>query len=313
MCFKEENLRMLLKLHGVFSSFSSSKPSEELLNECERVLFLTPESPWNLNTDAHSRNESSMLDYEGNVDEMKDRSRILVSDLEDNELMEIAAVVSKAEASLVNKLCHQGNSECRSIDGDLGDLLHRDGHISRFKTLIGSTNFLKKECLDDASIGTAATEAMTDVSDANDRLKVKSDNLISTFSEEPESVLDEVMASAAHARDHESISADTPIKIWRIHRKPTERTLEMTSQRVHRDDTPSLSRNCSTNDRMLRHKRADELFFMGTFFSAKEAKKSSRGNTCCQLFITDKEFVHVVPTKSKAEVLQALKPFAKEI
>ena len=36
-------------------------------------------------------------------------------------------------------------------------------------------------------------------------------------------------------------------------------------------------------------------------------------HTCVQLFVTDKGFVHVVPMKSKAEVLQAVKQFAKEI
>ena len=69
-----------------------------------------------------------------------------------------------------------------------------------------------------------------------------------------------------------------------------------------RDKTPSLSRNYLTNDRILRYKRIDELFFMDTFFSTKKAKKSSRGNTCCQLFVTDKEFVCVVPMKHKAKV-----------
>ena len=80
-----------------------------------------------------------------------------------------------------------------------------------------------------------------------------------------------------------------------------------------RDDTPSLSRNYPTNDRILRYKRIDELFYMDTFFSTKKSKKLSRGNTCCQLFVTDKGFVYVVPMKSKAEVPQALKQFTKEI
>jgi hypothetical protein len=52
---------------------------------------------------------------------------------------------------------------------------------------------------------------------------------------------------------------------------------------------------------------------MDTFFATKKAGKSSRGHTCCQLFATDKGFVHVVPMKSKSEVLQAVKQFAKEV
>ena len=52
---------------------------------------------------------------------------------------------------------------------------------------------------------------------------------------------------------------------------------------------------------------------MDTFFATKKAKKSSRGNTCVQLFVTDKGFVYVVPMKSKADVLKAVKQFAKKI
>ena len=52
---------------------------------------------------------------------------------------------------------------------------------------------------------------------------------------------------------------------------------------------------------------------MDTFFSTAKAKKSTRGNTCCQLFVTDKGFLHCIPMKSKREVILALKMFAKEI
>jgi hypothetical protein len=43
------------------------------------------------------------------------------------------------------------------------------------------------------------------------------------------------------------------------------------------------------------------------------AAKSSRGHTCCRIFVTAKGFVYVVPMRRKGEVLQAIKQFAKEI
>eukprot|EP00980_Cylindrotheca_fusiformis_P002440 scaffold581_cov82-Cylindrotheca_fusiformis.AAC.1 len=52
---------------------------------------------------------------------------------------------------------------------------------------------------------------------------------------------------------------------------------------------------------------------MDTFFATKNAKRSQRGNTCMQLFVTDKGFVYVVPMKSKKFVPEALKLFTKEI
>jgi hypothetical protein len=65
--------------------------------------------------------------------------------------------------------------------------------------------------------------------------------------------------------------------------------------------------------RMLRFKRIKEYFFMDTFYATKHGGRSSRGPTCCQLFVTDKGFVFVVPMRRKGEVLQAIKQFAKEI
>ena len=52
---------------------------------------------------------------------------------------------------------------------------------------------------------------------------------------------------------------------------------------------------------------------MDTFFATKKGGTSSRGNTCCQLFVMDKGFICVVPMKRKSEDLLAIKQFAKEV
>jgi hypothetical protein len=64
---------------------------------------------------------------------------------------------------------------------------------------------------------------------------------------------------------------------------------------------------------MLPYTRIKEFFFMDTFYATRKAGKSLRGNACCQLFVTDKGFVYVVPMKKESDVLQAVKQFAKEI
>jgi hypothetical protein len=64
---------------------------------------------------------------------------------------------------------------------------------------------------------------------------------------------------------------------------------------------------------MLRYKRIRDYFYMDTFLATEKGGKSSRRHTCCQLFVTDKGFVYVVPIKRKGEVLLAMKQFAKEI
>jgi len=66
---------------------------------------------------------------------------------------------------------------------------------------------------------------------------------------------------------------------------------------------------------MLRYKRINKHFFMDTFFATKKAGKSSHGNNCMQLFVTDKGYVYVyvVAMRSIGDVPLALKVFAKEI
>ena len=60
--FKEKNLRILLRLHCVFYYFISNKLTNELLNDCTKVLLLTPDSTWNPKSDVYSRKEDNMLD-----------------------------------------------------------------------------------------------------------------------------------------------------------------------------------------------------------------------------------------------------------
>ena len=52
---------------------------------------------------------------------------------------------------------------------------------------------------------------------------------------------------------------------------------------------------------------------MDTFFANKKGGQSSRGHTSCQLFVTDKGFIYVVPMKRKSEVILAIKQLAKEV
>jgi hypothetical protein len=123
-----------------------------------------------------------------------------------------------------------------------------------------------------------------------------------------ENVIDSAMASVASGLDS-GVNPEHLFKIWRISHEDAERTLDNTTQLLERTTNPELSRNYGTNDRMLRYKRVRDYFYMDTFFATKKGGKSSRGNTCCQLFVTDKGFDSGVPIKRKGEVLQ----FPKEI
>ena len=115
-------------------------------------------------------------------------------------------------------------------------------------------------------------------------------------------------------QDHEASLLNTYLfKIWSISHEDAKRTINTTTQMSVRTQDPTLLRNYGTNDRMLCYKRIQDYFFMDTFFATKKGGCSSCGHTCCQLFVTDKGFLYVVPMRRKSEVLQAIKQFAKEI
>ena len=124
-----------MRLHGTFSYLPPSKPSNEPLNVCNQVLLLIPRGSWNSSSDVYSINDDKMLDYKGEMIEKKDRVRMLMLEIEEDKMMEASAEISEAEASLIDRLCHKSHSECRSIHGDLGDLLHDDEYSSRLKML----------------------------------------------------------------------------------------------------------------------------------------------------------------------------------
>ena len=96
----------ILNLNGVFSYFPSSKPSKQLLNKCNKALLLTPDGTLDPNTHVYSRNQENILDYKGDVVKKKNRVRVLMSDIEDNNVMKISAVIIKAELSLINEIFH---------------------------------------------------------------------------------------------------------------------------------------------------------------------------------------------------------------
>ncbi len=337
--FPETDFRIPLSLWGMFSYFITSKPTAEQMMEAEDVYLLTP-SRMNPHCDAYATNEENMLDWEGNMIQRKDRAQILLSEIQEDVAMTASVQVSSTEAKAIDtvlesnsvtydeeahpcwqpipRAADQVSSILASVSPTLDDqtlygCLSARTALGKFKASIGSTDALGGEHLIDDD---SATQPLTDDDMSESDSDKEDDQTLNDLYEsatQGEIDLDEIMVSAAHAGKPTGVDPAHLSKIWKIDLKTAERTLDVVSQNNKRTDDPKLSRNYGTNDRMLRYKRISEYFFMDTFFATKKAGKSSRGHTCCQLFVTDKGFVYVVPLKSKAEVLQAVKQFAKEI
>eukprot|EP00957_Ditylum_brightwellii_P189715 14441293-Ditylum_brightwellii.AAC.1 len=83
--------------------------------------------------------------------------------------------------------------------------------------------------------------------------------------------LDDYLVILTHANSNMSINEKQLSKNWRISPEVLRETLNVTTQKRAHVDNPSLARNFSTNDKMLRFKRLNFCFFMDTFFATKKA------------------------------------------
>ena len=334
--FPSDDFRIPLSLWGVFSYFPTSRPDNKILEECEEVFLLTPDGQWDPHSDAYARNEESMLDWEGNMVEKKDRMQILLSEVEIDAMTISSAQISKLETKFIDERMEElegrRNKELDPVSDDdqmirpgwshvpreadevssvlcsvssildpdtLCSLLCERGNIGRFQSSIGSTNVSKTNYLQEDTVVETVSETDSDTEEDDED---PSDDFIRTMDGPllAEVDFDEFMASAAHAKPRRNTTAEHLSKVWRIDLETAKKTLDITSQNCNRVDNSDLSRNYSTNDKMLRYRRIKDHFFMDTFFATSKAGKSSRGNTCCQLFVTDKGFVYVVPMKTKS-------------
>ena len=93
-----------LPLSGIFSYFTTRSPSVEDMCDEVDVLHLTPNIlTWNPHCEAYSENEDNMLYFQGSVIEPKDRVRILISDLEEDDAMIAETSTSSVETVIIDK------------------------------------------------------------------------------------------------------------------------------------------------------------------------------------------------------------------
>jgi hypothetical protein len=119
--------------------------------------------------------------------------------------------------------------------------------------------------------------------------------------------IDSTLASKKH-----SISADFLSKVWHsIKPEQAKKTLSQTTQLYCKGADNSLSKQYSTNNQMLCYKKINSNFFTDTFYVTTKGK-STRGNTCAQLFVSDKGFVAIYPMLKRSNYKDAFHQFCKD-
>jgi hypothetical protein len=301
--FKEVNLRIPLALWGIFSYFLTRLPSADELEEAELVM-ITPDGPeWNPHTDAYARNEENYLDWQGNIIQPEHCVRTLV-DQDDTDAFISNVIVNetslcKTEDSTIDSVMegvsvmnitadHQEQSSIPFFEDEVGKQLCGISNSLDLPTFISNLN----ECLIYSKFGMSVGSMHAAIPGEIDDLFIEVD--------------------AAHAEPPKGVSAKELLKVWKIDHNTAKRTLKVMSQRRKHEGDSTLSRNVSTNDRMIRYRRLNSHFFTDTMFVTKKAT-STRGNTCMQLFISDKSYLSIFPMKSKSEFVDSLKLFVKEV
>ena len=152
---------------------------------------------------------------------------------------------------------------------------------------IGATKCYNRDYLDD---GDDAVE--------EDEISMTIDTFQDTMSGlESEEDMDAFFVSSVHGGPEVGVDARHLSEVWWISHENTKRTIDATTQHGTYNTNPAMNQNYTTNDWMLRYRRITQYFFMDTFFATKKGGTLSRGNTCYQLFVTDKGFIYVVPMK----------------
>ena len=325
--FAEMGFRIPLSLWGIFSYFPTSKPThDDLLNLNE--VYILSSATWNPHSDAYSANEESMLDWEGNMQPKKDcQHRIVLDDVEDNVTMVTSLSITPLEQEAIDMHLIEDDERSIICSGDcvsptLGSIsntlvdLELSCHMcdkereGRIAARIGLTSTLQSRYISDS-------EPETDEQSHDDSTCNVDDECFDLLSDldgdGANEWVDEFFSHSTHASRPRGVTPEHLSKIWRISHEDAKRTIDTTTQTSVCTQDPTLSRNYGTNDHMLHYKHIKDYFFVDTFFATKKGGRSSRGHTCCQLFVTDKGFRYVVPMRRKSEVLQALRQFAKEI
>jgi hypothetical protein len=282
--FPDDNIRIPLQLCGIFSFFHTRSPTLDEISHSEPI-FLTPDSNnWNPYSDHFATNEESMIDWEGNMKSKKFRTPHTLDWTSSFTQDDYDSAINSAIASsfLANNETTTTSSFIDDYYHDFASALNSRTEISKFSMSIGSTT-------------------------------ARPDNTFGSFQPTYSHIDDFVYEiDSTNASKPHTVSSDFLSKIWNIKPDLAKKTLNQTTQLYRKGADNSLSRRYSTNDRMLRYKRINSQFFTDTFFVTSTGK-STRGNSCAQLFVSDKGFVAIYPMESKRQFKDALHRFCKDV
>ena len=247
--FPTMNFRIPLQLFGVFSYFSTSKPTENDMLAGYDVHVMTPER-WNPHSDAYEQNEANTVDREGNIKQPKDRTKVIIEDLS-GEADEDDYRISSVEMNAVDKICAarkqwmdevelMGNRTIIRPYDEVGQHLSAVSSILVERLLamrvgermehgheamiIGSTMVGESEYI----LNGQEDEETTDKTSLDGENSVTSSDI--DLDETDRIDLDEFFMSAIQVGKPRGLDAAHLSKVWRISHEDAQRPINVTSQ-----------------------------------------------------------------------------------
>ena len=301
--FASEDLRIPLQLLGIFSYFNHRVPHVDEIEHLP-VLFLTPDAEsWDPHSQHYAIEEANLLDHNGSIiDNPIKEPSFLITDEDAIDNTSVYAVNHSAPLTIPTTSAYEA-----AVDAAVSSTTA----INNSEPAIESNSTPVHECQDMLDRLTATIGSTLKLDDHFDDELFSSDPIFTSLDElDPEFF---AAASSLEANQPNKISKDFISKIWSVSPDVADSALKCNSHLNKQTGQNNLSRQFTTNDRMLRYKRINSLFFTDTFFITKNATSRPRGYTCAQIFVSDKGFVAIYPMKSKGDFLDALKLFCKEI
>ena len=299
--FPQEELRIPLKLSGIFSYFNHRLPDLKEIDNLQ-VLFLTPDSAtWDPHSSHYADDEEAFLDDSGQmIFRPRKKARFLIENEDEVDNTSVYTVTAKTVQL----------PSYAQIDDAI------NANIA--SAVMGQMDYIEPSSSEAMNDGKSFADALSATIGSVITNKPNPDDDLFT-SHAVHTHLDELekqfsaQISSAKAGQSNSISPTFLSKIWSINESQAKGAIDSNTHLNKQSGETSLSRHFSTNDRMLRYKRITSLFFTDTFFAKGEAKSHKRGNTCMQIFVSDKGYVAVYPMKSKGQFKDCLHQFCKEI
>ena len=287
MYFQDEDLRVHFNITGVVSYFSTRKPTVDEIRSLP-ALDLTPDQPsWDPYDTRWETAEGLMLDFEGQVIPAAERKELLFQDMDidvDNSDLDFDVQVC---AAMFKPICDGVDYILGSNTFLMEDPMLEDQSVAAINPVLDPKQFANG-LNDHVSYGNLGMAPGHLVSDPN------------------------IVIGTAYQDKPKGITAERLSKVFKVDDKTARRTLQVTTQKVKRVKDPTLDRNFSNNDRALRYRTIADHFFTDTMFANKKAT-STRGNTCMQIFVTDKGYLKVIPMEAESQVAKAYKLFFKYV